>query len=114
MRKKLFSILALLLTVCGAWADDTYTVAGNYTEIFGSAWDATNENNTMTKGYDGTYLKEYTVNEAYNTVQLKVVKNESEWIGDANGNNVQFNLTGAGTFTAGLFHLSLSFKSLRS
>ena len=33
-------------------------------------------------------------------VQLKVVKNGGEeWIGDATGNNVTFNLTGAGTFT---------------
>lgn len=102
MRKKLFSILALLLTVCGAWAqsntEDTYIVAGNNTEIFGTAWDGSNESNTMAKGDDGKYRKEYNVNDAYNDVQLKVVKNESEWFGE-NDNNVEFNLTDAGTFT---------------
>lgn len=102
MRKKLFSILALLLTVCGAWAqsntEDTYIVAGNNTEIFGTAWDGSNESNTMVEGIDGIYRKEYTVSQAYNDVQLKVVKNESEWFGE-NDNNVEFNLTDAGTFT---------------
>ena len=103
MRKKLFSILALLLTVCGAWAqsntEDTYTVVGNNTAIFGGdyAW-AILDANLMAKGDDGKYRKEYNVNDAYNTVQLKVVKNESEWFGE-NDNNVEFNLTDAGTFT---------------
>ena len=53
----------------------------------------------MTKQADGTYTKEYTVEKAYSAVQLKAVKNGSEWIGDSTGNNVTFNLTGAGTFT---------------
>ena len=35
-----------------------------------------------------------------NDVQFKVVKNGTDWIGDETGNNVTFNLTGAGTFTA--------------
>ena len=78
---------------------DTYVVAGQPADIFGTAWDATNENNTMTKNSDGTYSKTYTVDKAYSGVELKVVKNGSEWIGDASGNNVTFDLTGAGTFT---------------
>ena len=78
--------------------EDTYIVAGNNTDIFGSAWDGTKEANTMVKGDDGKYRKEYTVDEAYDNVQLKVVRNGEDWIGD-NGNNVQFKLTGAGTFT---------------
>lgn len=79
--------------------EDTYIVAGNNTDIFGSAWDGTNEDNTMVKGDDGKYRKEYTVDEAYDNVQLKVVRNGEDWIGDANGDNFEFNLTGAGTFT---------------
>lgn len=77
---------------------DTYIVAGTPAEIFGTAWDASNKDNLMTKGDDGIYRKEYTVDEAYDNVQLKVVRNGEDWIGD-NGNNVQFKLTGAGTFT---------------
>lgn len=104
MRKKLFSILALLLTVCSAWAqsntEDTYIVAGNNTAIFGGDYEwAILDANLMTLGNDGKYQKAYTVSQAYNDVQLKVVKNGDVWIGDANDNNVEFNLTDAGTFT---------------
>ena len=53
----------------------------------------------MAKREDGKYAKEYTVDKAFTDVQLKTVKNSAEWIGDATGNNVTFNLTGAGTFT---------------
>ena len=53
----------------------------------------------MTKQENGTYTKDYTVEKAYTNVQLKAVKNGSEWIGDETGNNVTFNLTGPGTFT---------------
>ena len=79
--------------------DDTLIVAGSEAEIFGTSWDGTNEDNLMTKQGDGTYTKEYTVDKAYAAVQLKAVKNGSEWIGDKTGNNVTFNLTGPGTFT---------------
>lgn len=103
MRKKLFSILALLLTVCGAWAqsntEDTYIVAGSEPEIFGTSWDGSNQANQMVKGNNGEYSKVYTVDKAYKNVQLKVVKNEDMWIGDETGNNVIFRLTGAGSFT---------------
>ena len=47
----------------------------------------------------GVFAKDYTVDEAMEDVQLKAVKNGTEWIGDETGNNVTFNLTGAGTFT---------------
>ena len=80
-------------------AQDTYIVAGSSSDIFEVTWDATNEANKMTKQTDGTYAKTYTVTSAANDIQLKVVKNENEWYGDANGNNVKFNLTGAGEFT---------------
>ena len=77
---------------------DTYVVAGSKDDIFGSTWDGTSEANKMTLA-NGTYTKSYTVSQAYDGVQLKVVKNGTTWIGDQNGNNVTFNLTGAGTFT---------------
>lgn len=81
---------------------DTYIVAGSEAEIFGTSWDGTNEANKMTKQTDGTYQKTYTVDQAYEDVLLKVVKNGSEWIGDDNGDNVSFNLTGAGNFTVSI------------
>ena len=78
---------------------DTYIVAGAPADIFGTAWDAANEDNAMAKADDGTFTKDYTVDKAFDAVQLKTVKNGAEWIGDKTGNNVTFNLTGAGSFT---------------
>ena len=76
-----------------------FIAAGNSEEIFGTYWDGLNTDNTMTKAEDGTYTKDYTVDKPYRNVQLQTVKNGSDWIGDAAGGNVTFNLTGAGTFT---------------
>lgn len=77
---------------------DTYIVAGNPADIFGTAWDANNELNLMAQNGD-VYTKTYTVDKAYKDVQFKVVKNGTEWFGDETGNNVTFNLTAAGDFT---------------
>ena len=41
--------------------EDTYIVAGNATNIFGTSWNGNDANNTMTKGDDGIYTKQYTV-----------------------------------------------------
>ena len=79
--------------------EDTYIVAGNAASIFGTSWDGNNTANTMTKGDDGIYTKQYTVDAAMKDVQLKAVKNGTAWIGDETGNNVTFNLSGPGTFT---------------
>ena len=79
--------------------DDTLIVAGSEPEIFGTSWDGTNTDNLMTKQGDGTYTKDYTVSKTYDAVQLKAVKNGSEWIGDKTDNNVTFNVTAPGTFT---------------
>ena len=79
--------------------DNTYVVAGSPADIFGTAWDATNEDNLMTENGDGKFEKTYTADKAYEGVQLKVVKNGAEWIGDSTGNNVTFDLTDAGEFT---------------
>ena len=77
-------------------------MAGAPAGIFGNEWNGTDENNKMEKQEDGTFSKTYTVSEAYSDVQLKVVKNGSDWYGDETGNNVTFNLTGAGTFTVSI------------
>ena len=92
----------MIMTITGEATpveEHTYIVAGSEAEIFGTSWDGTNEANKMTKQTDGTYQKTYTVTEAYNNVQLKVVKDNDKWYGDANDNNIIFNLTGAGDFT---------------
>ncbi len=83
--------------------EDTFVVAGSEAEIFGTAWDAGNEDNLMTKNADGKYEITYTVDKAFtDVIQLKVVKNGSEWIGDSTGNNVMFYVTGAGDFTVAI------------
>ena len=94
--------LALLITaVTGAWAEDTYTVAGNNSAMFGSVWDADYTANDMTKNGDGTYSITYTnVNFTENEeVQYKVVKNHS-WneAYPADGNRA-INIAEAGTYT---------------
>jgi len=71
--------LALLLTaVTGAWAADTYTVAGSNSDMFGAAWDAYAAANDMTKNDDGTYSITYTDVPLADDVQYKVVKNR-DW-----------------------------------
>ena len=70
--------LALLITaVGGAWAQDTYTVAGNNSDMFGSVWDPTYTANDMTKNGDGTYSITYTNVYLDDDVQYKVVKDHS-------------------------------------
>ena len=79
--------------------DYTFIVAGTPADIFGTEWDASNQANLMEKQNDGTYAKTYTVDKAYESVELKVVKDGSQWIGDAYGQNVSFSLFDAGSFT---------------
>ena len=83
-------------------APTTYIVAGNNAEIFGSGWDGSYEANKMTKGGDGKYTKTYNVEDAFSDIQLKVVKDGVDWIGDKTGNNVTFSMKQAGSFTVTL------------
>ena len=83
-------------------APTTYIVAGNYSEIFGIPWYGTYEANKMTKGGDGKYTKTYNVEDAFSDIQLKVVKDGEDWIGDETGNNVTFSMKQAGSFTVTL------------
>ncbi|MBQ0069487.1 MAG: hypothetical protein KBT09_07010 [Bacteroidales bacterium] len=86
--KKFLLLLVALVATSAAWAQDTYVVAG-VSALCGSNWSATDANNQMTLQNDGTYVKTY-ANVAVGSYQFKVVKNGSEWIGDKNGQNVQF------------------------
>ena len=99
MKKVLLYLVALLGVSFCSFAEDVYIVAGNYESIFGSSWDGTNPDNVMSEQSDGTFTKTYTVGEAISDIQLKVVKNKSEWIGDEGNNNVTFNMKAAGDFT---------------
>jgi hypothetical protein len=59
--------------------EDTYTLVGNCTAIFGKEWDTTNSANDMVKGEDGIYTKTYEGVELTNgyKVEYKVVKNNA-------------------------------------
>ena len=92
--------LALLLTaVTGAWAADTYTVAGSNSDMFGYVWDPTNTANDMTKNGDGTYSITYTNVYLEDDVQYLVVKNH-DWdeVYPTDGNRV-ITIAEAGTYT---------------
>ena len=91
--------LVLLLTAAsGAWAADTYTVAGNNSAMFGTAWDPTNTANDMTKNGDGTYSITYTNVYLTEDVQYKVVKDHS-WSEAYPNDNRVINIAEAGTYT---------------
>ena len=81
--------------------EPTYVVAGSSEAIFGTTWNATAEANQMTKDETtGLYTKTYegvqlTTAEA---IEFKVVKNGSEWMGNAEGNNVSYTAEKDGTY----------------
>ena len=100
MKKFLTLFTALLLfgsmTVVQA---ATYVVAGSSSTIFGASWNGTKTENQMTwDSGRSLYVKSYTVTAAVNNIELKVVKDGNDWKGDFMGNNVKFDLSGAGTF----------------
>ncbi len=91
--------LALLITaVGGAWAADTYTVAGSNSDMFGAAWDAYAAANDMTKNDDGTYSITYTNVYLDGDVKYKVVKNR-DWEEAYPDNDRVINIAEAGTYT---------------
>ena len=92
-------VAAQTIVVTVAEPEKIYIVAGSSSEIFGLPWDGTNNANQMTMNDNGTYSKTYTVEGSVDDVSLKVVRNGSDWFGDAENLDVKFNLTGAGTFT---------------
>ena len=78
--------------------EDYYIVAGDNADIFGTVWDAANEDNKMTEIFDGfykiTYISTWTTN---HTVALKVVKN-GNWNTAYPSANYKFVVTGPGEF----------------
>ncbi len=83
-------------------AEPVVIVAGNNSELFGTAWNGADTNNQMTKDGD-VYTKTYTADKAYADVQLKAVVNvegeDAKWYGDETGANVTFNVTEPSDFT---------------
>lgn len=65
--------------------DNTYTVAGNNEEMFGTAWDPANTDNDMTRNSDNTFTwkKEGVELAAGTTIEYKVVMNR-DWNDGAN------------------------------
>ncbi len=81
------------LPVVGLAADgNSYVVAG-VDALCGSNWDGTDANNQMTENA-GIYTKLYS-GVAVGEYQFKIVRNGTDWIGDATGNNVTFNVVQA-------------------
>ncbi len=99
MKRRILSFLICLamvmslLPVTALAADgDSYVVAG--TEgLCGSNWDGADTNNAMTSNGD-VYTKVFTA-VAVGEYQFKVVRNGADWIGDATGNNVSFQVVSA-------------------
>lgn len=77
MRKRLFTLLSLLcpLLIAAGVSAEVYTVAGNNTTVFGTAWDPSNTDNEMTTTDDVNYtFKKEEVTLTAGTVEFKVVK----------------------------------------
>lgn len=80
MRKRLFTLLSLLcpLLIAAGVSAEVYTVAGNNTTVFGTAWDPSNTDNEMTTTDDVNYtFTKENVTLTAGTVEFKVVKGHS-------------------------------------
>ena len=88
--------------------EDTYTVAGEPTTVFGTTWDLTNTANDMAKQTDGSYKWEKTGLElGAGTVAFKVVKNR-DWNNGANAWPAEnYNLAIA---EAGIYTITITFE----
>ena len=112
-KKALSLVVSLMLMVTSlsfaaisvSAADTTYVVAGAE-ELCGVLWKGSPEEapaNVMTDNGDGTYTKVFTNVQPASGLTLKVVENGADgsqnWIGDATGNNITFNVTTASDVT---------------
>ena len=112
-KKALSLVVSLMLMVTSlsfaaisvSAADTTYVVAGAE-ELCGVLWKGSPEDapaNVMTDNGDGTYTKVFTNVQPASGLTLKVVENGADgsqnWIGDATGNNITFNVTVASDVT---------------
>ena len=108
-KKALSLVVSLMLMVTSlsfaaisvSAADTTYVVAGTET-LCGVEWKGSPADapaNVMTDNGDGTYTKVFTDVQPASGLTLKVVENGADgsqnWIGDATGNNITFNVTAA-------------------
>ena len=109
LKKALSLVVSIMLMVTSlsfaivsaSAADVTYVVAGT-SNLCGVEWKGSLADapaNVMTDNGDGTYTKVFTDVQPAEGVQLQVVENAADgtlnWIGDATGNNVTFNVTEA-------------------
>ena len=112
-KKALSLVVSLMLMVTSlsfaaisvSAADTTYVVAGAE-ELCGVLWKGSPVEapaNVMTDNGDGTYTKVFTNVQPASGLTLKVVENGADgsqnWIGDATGNNITFNVTAASDVT---------------
>ena len=112
-KKALSLVVSLMLMVTSlsfaaisvSAADTTYVVAG-VEELCGVLGKGSPEEapaNVMTDNGDGTYTKVFTNVQPASGLTLKVVENGADgsqnWIGDATGNNITFNVTAASDVT---------------
>ena len=112
-KKALSLVVSLMLMVTSlsfaaisvSAADTTYVVAGAE-ELCGVLWKGSPEEapaNVMTDNGDGTYTKVFVHVQPASGLTLKVVENGADgsqnWIGDATGNNITFNVTAASDVT---------------
>ena len=112
-KKALSLVVSLMLMVTSlsfaaisvSAADTTYVVAVAE-ELCGVLWKGSPEEapaNVMTDNGDGTYTKVFTNVQPASGLTLKVVENGADgsqnWIGDATGNNITFNVTAASDVT---------------
>ncbi len=73
--------------------EDVYVVAGSE-QLCGVNWKGNAEeapDNVMVEA-DGVYTKVFTDVQPVDGLQIKVVKNNTDWIGDETGNNITFNV----------------------
>ena len=85
----------------------TYTVAGDNTVLFGTAWDPTNTDNDMVLQEDNTYKWEKTdLTLPIGSIAFKVVK-DHDWNNGANAypkDNYILNITEAGIYTIDIYY----------
>ena len=86
---------------------DTYTVAGDNVDVFGTSWDPTNTANDMFLQEDQTYKWEKTgLTLPAGSIQFKVVKNH-DWNNGANAypaGNYVLNIPEAGIYTIDIYY----------
>lgn len=97
--KKIFTLIAVLACALGVQAQDTYVVAGGE-NLMGVNWDGSSADNQMasTDGGATFTLVKTGVKLRAGNYEYKIVKNGSEWIGDAEGNNFKLNIEENGEY----------------